>query len=178
MSARITRATPRWAPTTRSHGATATTAAAPSTPRWATRAAPIASRCSRPICSAPSRWPPAGARLPAVGDRDPPSNPSARRVQRGSKTGEVGRPEDHAISRRDIHEIEIDPGARDPARQVGQHSWAVLDIDHDDLALAGDSQIGDAQQMLRGPGMRDEDVKLRTLAGPDARGRCDVHAGI
>jgi hypothetical protein len=32
--------------------------------------------------------------------------------------------------------------------------------------------------MLRGLGVRDEDVELGPLAGPDARGGCDIDAGI
>ena len=32
--------------------------------------------------------------------------------------------------------------------------------------------------MLRSLGVRDEDVELGALARPDARGGCDVHAGI
>ncbi len=55
---------------------------------------------------------------------------------------------------------------------------AILDIDHDDLALAGDGRMGDPQQVLRARGVRHEDVELRPLGLPDARDRCDVHAGI
>jgi hypothetical protein len=38
--------------------------------------------------------------------------------------------------------------------------------------------MGNRQRVLRGLGVRDEDVELRPLAWPDARGGCDVHAGI
>jgi hypothetical protein len=44
--------------------------------------------------------------------------PSARGVQRGPESSEVGRPEDHAISCGDIHQIEVDPSPSDLARQV------------------------------------------------------------
>ena len=88
------------------------------------------------------------------------------------------RPEDHAIARGDVDEVEVDPGPGDLASQVRQHAGAVLDLDHDDLALAGDRDMGDRQRVLRGLGVRDEDVQLGPLARPDAGGRRDVHAGV
>ena len=103
---------------------------------------------------------------------------SARVAERGPQGGEVGRPEDHAVLCGDVDEIEVDPGPGDLAGQVRQHAGAVLDIDDDDLALAGDRDVGDRQRMLRGLGVRDEDVELGPLARPDACGGRDVHAGV
>jgi hypothetical protein len=99
-------------------------------------------------------------------------------VERSTETSEVGRPEDHAILRGDVHQIEVDSGPGDPASQVDQYAGAVLDIDHDHFPLPGDPDMGNRQCMLHGPGMRDEDVELRPLAWPDAGGGCDVHASI
>ena len=112
----------------------------------------------------------------------PPTEPwplrSARDVQRGLERSDVVCPEDHTISRGDVHEIEVHSSPGDLASQVRQHAGAVLDIDDDDFALAGDRDMGNRKRMLRGLGMRDEDVELGLLAWPDARGGCDVHAGI
>ena len=103
---------------------------------------------------------------------------SARGVERGPESSEVRRPEDHAILCCDIHEIEVDSSSGDLASQVRQHAGAVLDIDHDYFALAGDRDMGNRQRMLRGLGMRNEDVELGPLAWPDARGGCDVDASL
>ena len=75
-----------------------------------------------------------------------PNNRQLARVQRGPESSEVGRPEDHAISRGDVDEIEVDSSPGDLASQVRQHAGAVLDIDHDDLALAGDCDMGNRQR--------------------------------
>jgi plastocyanin len=72
---------------------------------------------------------------------------SGRALERGAQSREVGRAEDHAIARGDVDEVEVDPGAGDPARQVGQHAWAVLDVDHHDLALARDREMRDGQRV-------------------------------
>src|SRR5436190_17427678 len=68
----------------------------------------------------------------------PGERPSAPVVERGLEPIEVGRPEHHAISRGDVDEIEVDSGPGDLASQIRQHAGAILDIDDDDLALAGD----------------------------------------
>ena len=70
------------------------------------------------------------------------------------------------------------PALRDPARQVREHAGAVLDVDHDDLALARHREVRDRQRVPRGLGVGDEDVQLGPLARPDARGRRDVHARV
>jgi hypothetical protein len=106
------------------------------------------------------------------------NQPSAVGVQRAPEGSEVGRPEDHAISRGDVDEIEVDSSPGDLASQVSQHAGAILDIDDDYFALAGDRDMGNRQRMLRGLGVRDKDVELGPLAWPDTRGGCDVHSGI
>ena len=98
--------------------------------------------------------------------------------ERGPEGREVGCPEDHAIARGHVDEIEVHSGPGDLASQVRQHAGAVLDLDHHDLALAGDREMGDRQGMPHGLGVRDEDVELGPLARPDAGCRRDVHAGI
>ena len=75
------------------------------------------------------------------------------RLARGESTaalqrGEVGRAEDHAVARRDVDEVEVDSGLRDPAGQVRQHAGTVLDVDHDDLALARDREVEIASACL------------------------------
>ena len=103
---------------------------------------------------------------------------SARAAQRGAQGGEVGRAEDHAIARGHVDEVEVDPGPRDPAGQVGEDAGAVLDVDHHDLALARDREMGDGQRVPGRLGVLDEDVQLGALARPEARGGGDVHAGV
>ena len=88
---------------------------------------------------------------------------SKRVVQRDPQGSEIGRAEDHAISGGHVDEIEVDSSPGDPAGQIGEYSRSVLDIDHDDLALAGDREMRNRQRVLRGPGVRNEDVKLRSL---------------
>jgi hypothetical protein len=85
--------------------------------------------------------------------------PSARDVQRSPQSTDVCRPEHHSISGGDIDEIEVHSSAGDLASEVREHSGTVLDVDHDHLALAGDSDVGDPQRMPRGLGVRDEDVE-------------------
>ena len=99
-------------------------------------------------------------------------------LERGLESGEVGRPEHDAVPGGDVNEIEVDAGAGDLAGQVSDHAGAIFDVDDDDFPLAADCEMRDGQRMLRGPGVLDEDVKLGSLPGPDARGRRDVHAGV
>ncbi len=54
----------------------------------------------------------------------------------------------------------------------------VVDLDHDDLALARDGEVRDRERVPGGLGVGDEDVQLGALAGADARGRGDVDAGV
>jgi len=103
---------------------------------------------------------------------------SARRVQSRSETSEVFRAEDDSILCGDVDEIQVDTSSGDLASQIREYAGPVLDIDHDDFALAGDRDMGDREQMPRGPSVRDEDVELSTLAWPNACGGCDIHAGI
>src|SRR5436190_1611633 len=84
------------------------------------------------------------------------------------------RPEDHAVLRGDVDEVEVDSGPGDLAGQVGEDAGAVLDVDHDYLALAGNREVGDRQGVLRGFGVSHEDVELGPVAWADACGRCDV----
>ena len=69
-----------------------------------------------------------------------------------------------AILSGDVDDIEVHPGPGDLAGQVGQHARAVLDINHDHLALSRDREMRNRKRMLRGLGVRDEDVELGSLA--------------
>src|SRR5204862_1861695 len=103
---------------------------------------------------------------------------SAIEAECGSECRKIGRPEDHAILRRDVDEIEVDPRAGDLASQISQHAGTVLDVHDDHLALTGDRDMGCRQCVPRGLAMPDKNVKLGALPGTDAGGRCDVHASV
>src|SRR3954447_11796198 len=60
--------------------------------------------------------PPARGAEPTGSDR----KRLARRIERGAETREVGRPEDDAISRGDVNQVEVDSSPRDLASEVGQ----------------------------------------------------------
>jgi uncharacterized protein (TIGR00369 family) len=89
---------------------------------------------------------------------------SARGVQRGPQTIEVRGSEDDPIAGGDVDEIQVDIGPGDPAGQVCEDARTVLDIDHDDFALARDREVRDRQRMPSGLGVLDEDVQLGSLA--------------
>src|SRR3954451_11620343 len=61
--------------------------------------------------------------------------------ERGLQAGEVRGAEDETVLGRDVDEIEVDAGACDPARQVGEDARTVVDLEHDDLALAADGEL-------------------------------------
>src|ERR687888_660904 len=81
---------------------------------------------------------------------------SAPRVERRPQAREVGGAEDHAIAGGDVDEVEVDPGLGDLPRQVGKHAGPVLDVDHDDLTLPADGEMGDRQRVPRRLGVGDE----------------------
>ena len=99
-------------------------------------------------------------------------------ADRGAQSVEVGRAEDHAVARGDVDQVEVDAGPGDLAGEVGEDAGPVLDVDHDDLALARDREVGDRQRVRGGLGVRDEDVELGPLARADAGGGGDVDAGV
>jgi hypothetical protein len=92
------------------------------------------------------------------------SVPSAHRAQRSAQGIEVSRPEDHAVSGGHIDEIEVDASLSGPAGQVGQYARTVLNIDHDNLAFAGDCEMRDRQRMPGGLRVWNEDVEFGSLA--------------
>src|ERR1044072_5944815 len=88
--------------------------------------------------------------------------------ERSLQGGEVGGPEDEAVSGCDVHEVEVDSGSRNLSRQVGEDARPILDVNDDYFALAGHGDVGDRQRVLGRLGVRDEDVKLDLVSRSDA----------
>src|SRR6478736_4711251 len=86
-----------------------------------------------------------------------PARALTRDFDGDAESSEILRPEDDAISRRHVDEIEVDPGLRDLASQVGEDARPVLDVHDHDLALARDRDVRDRQRMLYRLGMRHEE---------------------
>ena len=95
--------------------------------------------------------------------------PSGRDAERGPERVQVRGAEDDAVAGGDVDEVEVDPGPRDPARQVRKHPGAILGVDDDDLTFSRHSEVRDRQGVPGGAGVRDEDVELGAIARPDAR---------
>jgi hypothetical protein len=85
---------------------------------------------------------------------------SALLLENGLQAGEIFRTEDEAVLRRDVDEIEVDPGPRHLSSQVCEHARPVFDVDDDDLALAADGELRERQGVPGGCGVRHEDVQL------------------
>src|SRR4051794_17896573 len=99
--------------------------------------------------------------------------------QRGAQSVDVGRAEHDAVAGRDVDQVQVDPGRGDLAREVGEHARTVLDLDHYDLALAGDGDVvRDRERVLGGLRVLDEDVQLSALPAAEAGGGGHVHAGV
>src|SRR4051794_20222440 len=96
----------------------------------------------------------------------------------GLQRVEVRCAEHDAVARGHVDEVEVDSRGGDLARQVGQHSRAVLDVDNHHLAFARDREMRDRERVPARLRVRHEDVQLRALARSDARRRRDVHAGV
>ena len=95
-------------------------------------------------------------------------------LQHGAQTGEVRRSEHDPVPRRHVHEVEVDAGGGHLAGEVGEHTGAVVDLDHHDLPLAGDREVRDGQHVLGRRGVRDEDVQLGRAGRAEARRGGDV----
>jgi hypothetical protein len=54
--------------------------------------------------------------------------------------------------------IEVDPGTRNLARQIGKDAGPVLNLDDDDFPFVADGELRDCERVLHGFRMRDEDV--------------------
>ena len=94
------------------------------------------------------------------------------------QTGEIGCSEDEAVSGRDVDEIEVDPGPRHLASQVGEHARPVFDVDDDHLALAADGELRERQGVPGGSGVRHEDVQLDVVVVSETRRRREVDACV
>jgi len=95
-------------------------------------------------------------------------------LERSLQAREIGRAEDDAVPRRDVEEIEVDPGPGDLARQVGEDAGAILDLDDDHLAFAADGELREGERMPGGLRMRDEDVQLDPIRDAEARRSSEI----
>ena len=91
---------------------------------------------------------------------------------------EVRGAEHHPVLRGDVDKVKVDAGLGGPERKVGERTRAIVDLDDDDLSLAGDVEVFERQRVLRGTGMGDEDVQFGSVSRTDARGCRNVHSGV
>src|SRR5690349_10413027 len=103
---------------------------------------------------------------------------SARAVERRAQAVEIGRAEHHAVARRDVHELEVDPRLCDLAREIGEHARAILYVDDHDLALTRHREVRDRERVLDRLRVGYEDVHLSALAGTDAGRGGEVDARV
>ena len=92
---------------------------------------------------------------------------------------EVRRAEDHAVARGDVDEVEVDARPAILRVEVGEHAGAVLDVDDDHLALAGDGERG--RWPARACAASACGTRMWSSArspAPEARGGGDVDAGV
>ncbi len=83
-----------------------------------------------------------------------------------------------AVTRCDIHEVQVDAGLRDLSRQVSEHAGPILDLYNHHFALAAYAEVRKCQRVLGRFGVRNEDVQLDLIRSADAGRRREVDAGV
>jgi len=100
-------------------------------------------------------------------------------AERRLEARQILRAEDHPVVCGHVHEVEVDTGLGDGARQIGQRARTVFDIDDDDLAFTTDDGLmGDGQRVPGGFGVFDEDVQFGTVAHAHTGRRSEVDTGV
>jgi hypothetical protein len=98
--------------------------------------------------------------------------------EQGLQAGEVGSAKNEAVTRCDIHEVQVDAGLRDLSRQVSEHAGPILDLYNHDFALTAYAEVRKCQRVLGRFGVRNEDVQLDLIRSADAGRRREVDAGV